>query len=106
MSAGSRYHLEGWAVVTLTGPYTSPENTQLALTGLRTNARTREAKLVTTSPIKTISGRTVTTASGSVYFLGKVAAAYHDWMREHGIPFNPARPITFASRAPNAPPSG
>lgn len=93
MSTGRRYRLDAWSVVSLTGPYCPPECSQIALSGKRS-----DGEIVTTSPIKTISGRTVTTASGSTYVLGRVAPAYHAFLQDNKVPFNPARPISLVSR--------
>ncbi|MFA4945114.1 MAG: hypothetical protein WC789_10500 [Lentisphaeria bacterium] len=48
---------------------------------------------IVTSPIATIAGRSVTTASGSVYTLGQCAEWYPDWLAAEGFAYTDADPV-------------
>ena len=50
-------------------------------------------KPITTSHIRKVDGRLVTTRSGSVYRLGEIDPDYLAWMQENRIAYDPENPI-------------
>lgn len=77
--------LENWYVRYLGDAYTPPEAMQLAIVGQVYGHPTRtDGKWTCTSPVRKIEGRLVTTASGSVYELGKPEDEYVEWCKAKG----------------------
>lgn len=55
-------------------------------------------KKIITSPVVEVAGRSVRTASGSVYILGDISPDYHQWMQENNMPYDPEQPIKAVQR--------
>ena len=89
--------IEEWSVYVVDGgPFMAPELHRIGIQGLVANhPRYYRSGRVQTSAIVTVSGRTVQTASGSIYFLGKPSADYVRWLREQGKSLDEAQPIKF-----------
>jgi hypothetical protein len=88
--------LERWAVVVPApeSPFRAPEMGGQCLSG-RVHGHPTEAdgKAVRTSPLASVNGRVVTTASGTVYELGEPHPDYLAWLDTAGIAFDPENPI-------------
>lgn len=80
------YSLRRWSVVR--DPYKAPEVSATRLAGLRD-----DAKHVTTSIIKKVNGREITTQSGSVYILEDIDPDYLKYLNDTGEHYNPENPI-------------
>lgn len=77
--------LENWSVTARpTDPYQAPELWGSCLRGdVKGHPKLGDTE-VTTSLIKNVNGRIVTTHSGSIYELGKVDEDYVKWCEENG----------------------
>jgi hypothetical protein len=78
-----RYHLERWSVHT-NNPFDAPECVRIRLRGVRTE----DDRAVITSYVASVSGREVTTQSGTVYVLGTPSLEYVTWLGENEIPLD------------------
>lgn len=84
--------LEQWSVYL--DPFKAPESCDKRLVGrVYGHKRHKDGKMVTTSRFVAASGRVVTTASGTVYRLGRICPKYRAWLRENGIPYDSKRPV-------------
>jgi hypothetical protein len=94
-----RARLEGWWVAMGdSNAFTAPEMTARVLVGLVYNHRTKpDGAIVRTSTVVHASGRTVRTATGSVYTLGEPSAEYRVWLAEHRPHWDPENPVTVFS---------
>jgi len=96
------YRLERWSIPA-PSRYTAPEIAELRIVGcvygrrgMLDGDRGRELQdgdEIVTSPVVSVRGRVVTTASGSRYRLGSPSTSYLLWLKEQKIAFNPDRPI-------------
>ena len=91
--------LDNWAVV-FEDPYLPPERQTKHLCGVVTghpNPRHEDGKEIVTSTIKAVSGRVVTTMSGTTYELGEANPQYQsfmeEWARRTGKSIDPEEPI-------------
>lgn len=90
--------LEHWYLMRYSeqGLYTPPELIKIHLVGIVYNhpdPRHHNGKEIITSFIVNVSGRYITTRSGSIYYLGEVDKEYKDWMDKNNINFDPENPI-------------
>jgi len=75
--------LENWSVCGAFSPYRSPENQIIQLRGeVHGHPKFAEGKLIWTSPIVSVNGRTITTKN-SEYKLGDVDQDYLRWCNEN-----------------------
>lgn len=89
--------LENWSVIHDGGVYAAPELHALTLTGTVFGHPVKaDGKVVITSPVEVVLGRTVKTSSGTVYELGDAATEYVTWLRDQALPFDPDEPIRMA----------
>jgi hypothetical protein len=101
--------LEGWSLARRRPrgePYLAPEQLPFVLTGaVYGHPRHPDGRVVDTSYLVAVDGRTAHTSSGTAYRLGTPAAAYAAWHeRVHG-PLDPAAPVPpgVATPRPGAP---
>lgn len=91
------WRLEQWATTNLhpdANPYTAPEQRDLFIHGhLYGDPTFPDGYEVVTSGVRKVKGRMITTKNGSHYTLGTPDPVWLAWLREHGIPFDPERPI-------------
>jgi hypothetical protein len=93
--------LENWSVTLRGSIYLAPEHHQRCLQGeVFGHADHEDGHHVTSSPIKTAEGQTVTTRSGTRYTLGKPNPRWLEWMEGEGIEFDPANPIEIHEGPP------
>jgi hypothetical protein len=85
------YHLHRWSVVG--SAWVAPEAQTIRLSGFRN----QEERKVVTSAVDKIDGRTITTASGSVYILEDIDPDYLNWMVDNNIKYDPDNPIKVRS---------
>jgi len=86
--------LEDWSVTAIGGPYTAPELWREALYGkVYGHPKFNNGDKVRTSPIKKVDGRMITTASGTVYKIGKISPIYRKWLRKNRPNWNWRKPI-------------
>lgn len=76
-------------------PYMAPEQTTKHLVGRAFGHPTavNDGGILTSSPIKAVNGRLVTTKSGTVYRLGRIDPKYRAWLRNEGIAYDPHNPV-------------
>lgn len=77
--------LENWSVIGPQDPYTPPEIASKHLCGEvygHPDPYHYDRKLITTSKIVKVEGRTITTLTGTVYTLGNVDPKYAKYVRE------------------------
>lgn len=91
--------LHNWST-TRVNIYRSPEIEPVSLVGDVYGHPTRpDGRNVTTSQVKTVDGRIITTRSGSLYRLGRINPAFRKWLREHRPKWDWRNPITIKERA-------
>ncbi len=90
----AEYHLHKWSVSSENDPWKAPEAQAKCLAGIRCE----DDQQVVTSPIVSIEGRRVTTASGSVYILEDIDPDYVTWMKDNDIEYDPENPIRIKRR--------
>jgi hypothetical protein len=73
--------------------YDAPELKVIRLMGTL-----ESGKRIITSPVVDVAGRSVRTASGSVYLLGDIAPDYLQWMQENNMPYDHEQPIKAVQR--------
>lgn len=84
------YDLYRWSIRhTEVGPYQPPELGIICLVGFKDS----DPDSIRTSSIINVSGRKVTTFSGSVYLLQDMDAGFRDWLDENKIQFDSDNPI-------------
>lgn len=91
-------YLKEWSVGnTVESPFAAPELGCYVLQGFAYgHPNFPDGVSVTTSEIKEVHGKLVTTSSGSVYFLdGWPCAGYLQFLRENKIKFNENEPLKF-----------
>lgn len=89
------YHLHKWSVSQSSDPYLAPELNRDRLAGFRDD----EDRPVVTSRIVKVEGRSITTASGSVYILEEIDPEYLQWLKENGhAEPDYENPITFRKK--------
>ena len=79
--------LENWSVVEDGNPYMAPECRSVYVHGDifgDIHSRWKDGHSITTSRIKAVSGRYVTTNSGSSYLLGKIDPDYFQYCKKFG----------------------
>ena len=87
--------LENWSVVTR-NPYMAPEVSRPHLAGIAHGHRRRpEPHSVVTSRIVEVSGRIITTWSGTKYRLGKIDPEYRKALRNIAPNWDWRKPITM-----------
>ena len=100
------YQLKNWAIVSDCDPYTPPECQKSRLNGEVYGREPRESdgytfpdgKRITTSSIKEVNGRVITTRSGTVYELvGDPDPDYLEFLKEIGRVYDPVNPIKVIS---------
>lgn len=92
--------LENWHTTTNGTPYQDPATARLLLSGKvygHPKGPHLDGRTVTTSPIVSVDGRKVTTASGSVYVLGRPKRAWLAYLKQIGKPYDPKAPIKVIS---------
>lgn len=87
--------LENWAVhYNNNDGFKAPEQLDRCLSGeCYGHPRKPDGLRVNTSSIVSTEGRTVTTASGSVYVLGEIHPHYAESLARDGITIDPAQPV-------------
>ena len=89
--------LSEWSCGTIhADAYRAPETRGIRLSGRVTgHPKRRDGSRVITSPVRTVMGRVVKTASGSVYELvGEPEPDYLEYLREIGREYDPEKPIS------------
>jgi hypothetical protein len=85
-----------WSVVSDNAPYLAPELREKRLQGqVYGHPHKENGSRVTTSSIVAVSGRKVTTRTGTTYHLGKIAKGYRKWLRKNRPNWNWRKPITM-----------
>ena len=91
----SEYQLENWAVSYRSDNlFLAPECNPICLVGHRDNDLHR----IITSPIVEVNGRIVKTFSGSIYFLGKPAPEYLEYLESIGYSYDEKNPLKRARK--------
>ena len=88
--------LSDWAVGDNPGDaYLAPEHRGIRLSGrVKGHPKHHDGKLVVTSPVRSVAGRTVRTASGSTYLLvGEPEPGYLEYLQSCGRTYDPVEPI-------------
>ena len=89
------YRLECWRIVVPEEcKYTAPELVPLLVEGaVYGNPRFEDGDPITTSSVVEVSGRIITTYSGSRYRLGEVDPRYKEWLDKNYLGWDPENPI-------------
>lgn len=88
----ARAILQDWSV--RSDPYQAPEARRAWLVGrVFGSASFNDGECIATGAVTEACGRVVTTASGSVYRLGRVCKDYRAWLREQGTEYDPSHPV-------------
>lgn len=80
--------IQDWSI--RSDPYQAPEVRSVHLAG-----KLADGREIVSSRIIGIDGRTIHTASGSVYVLGRIRRSYRRWLADNGIDYNPRQPVRF-----------
>jgi hypothetical protein len=83
------YYLDNWSVTQDPDLSIPPEMRMRCLLGTRQS----DGKRVLTSPFVAATGRSITTRSGTIYFLGEVDPNYLCWMEANNIKYDVDNPI-------------
>ena len=87
--------IDSWLVRPCGDAYTPPEIAGIRLCGyVFGHHRQPDGKDVVTTRIVSVTGREVTTASGTRYHLGRINHEYREWLREHRPEWDWRHPIT------------
>jgi hypothetical protein len=91
----NKFVLKEWYIVGVAEPYLAPEACKPSLAGnVYNHPNFSDGSHITTSVIKTIDGRTITTITGSVYILdGKPSDDYLQWCDKNGFIYDSNNPI-------------
>ena len=91
------FKLKNWAVIGKDWDgYTAPELRKIYLKGqVFDNPKFPDGSVVSTSHIVSSTGKAISTASGSVYFLEEPATEYLEWLTESGYTFSEENPIVL-----------
>ncbi len=85
--------IERWSTVPAgSDPWMAPELAGIAIRGTIANCETSK-RYIRTSRVVSVTGRRVTTRSGSVYELGEPHPDFVAWLKESGKEFDPEVPI-------------
>jgi hypothetical protein len=87
--------LENWSLGNAPDDmYYAPEVRKVRLSGdVYNHPRFEDGKKVTTSSVKEVNGKVITTSSGSVYELGEPEKEYLDYLKSINYTFDPENPI-------------
>lgn len=87
--------LREWATRRAGSEYLAPEVPRIVLVGrVYGHPEFHDGMRIETTPIASVNGREITTETGRIYHLdGDPEQAFVKWMSEHGVSYDPERPI-------------